>query len=309
MTIQVGPTKKHGAHSDRSIGYFSSDESFGRISMTQNTQKWLAFRALNGALHSPKKGNPMAHVGLAVMAGGVVALCAVNDSPFLGSTPLQVMTHAVFCIAAACMYALYKIVKHMLSVVLAYAEDGRSPYHHIDEIPVADDPAIVLIDEKESDEVPDPDSWNEAESERIEGVPREVVVSNMYLGGVGAFLSIAPLCMWDLPCTLAFCAALLCIAMCSERTHWLTGSIASTLLCVAWIESTKKPQTPDGPAPWPHIIVAAASPFLIRSSAGTLLHHRLPPSQTLETSLPVAVVLAILVLCWYIILHLSFRRR
>jgi hypothetical protein len=292
------------------------------------TQKWLAFRALNGALDTPQKSNPMAHVGLAAMAGGVVALCAVNDAPFIASASLQVMTHAVFCITAACMYALYKIVKHMLSLVLAYAEDGRSPYRRcrISERPklVAvsdaiddnndDENAIIFIDEKEKknvadieddedDEVPDPDSWTESHEERIEGVPREVVVSNMYLGGVGAFLSIAPLCMWDPPCTLAFCIALLCIATCSERTHWLSGSVASTLLCAAWVESTKKQTNPDGPAPWPHIIVAAASPFLIRSSAGTLLHHRLSPSQTLEMSLPVAVVLAILVLCWYVSLY------
>ena len=288
-----------------------------------HTQKWLAFRALNGALDTPKKSNPMAHVGLALTVGGVVALCAVNDAPFIGSASLQVMTHAVFCIAAACMYALYKIVKHMLSLVLSYAEDGRSPYQrcHISERPklVAvsdaiddtpndddDEDAIIFIDEKEKknvdddDEVPDPDSWTESREERIEGVPREVVVSNMYLGGMGAFLSIAPLCMWDPPCTLAFCIALLCIATCSERAHWLTGSVASTLLCVTWIESTKNQTNHDGPAPWPHIVVAAASPFLIRSSAGTLLHHRLSPSQTLETSLPVAVVLAILVLCWYV---------
>ena len=116
------------------------------------------------------------------------------------------------------------------------------------------------------------------------------------------FLAIAPLCMWDPPCTAAFCASLLCIACFRERTPWLSFSVCCTLLCATWVEAMKlKRGAAAAPAPWPHIIVAAASPFFIRVSAGTnsILHHRLSPSQTLETSLPVAVVMAILVLCWY----------
>lgn len=65
----------------------------------------------------------------------------------------------------------------------------------------------------------------------------------------------------------------------------------------------KNPNTYNVPgldAPWPHIIISATSPFLMRMAAGTdiLLHHRLTPSQILETSLPVTLVLAILAMCW-----------
>ena len=40
------------------------------------------------------------------------------------------------------------------------------------------------------------------------GVRREDVISGMYMGGAGAFLSIPALCMWDVPTTGAFLLAL-----------------------------------------------------------------------------------------------------
>jgi hypothetical protein len=160
--------------------------------------------------------------------------------------------------------------------------------------------------------------------EPIEKVPREVVVSSIYLGGVGVFLAIAPLCMWDTSCTAAFCFGLLIIASLTESdiTLWLLVSSCITLTSIVWIDkvmnddpwlgmgdanttttTTMARLIPSAAgAPWPHIMVAAASPFLLRAAGGTnsILYHRLSPSQTLETSLPVSVVLAILVLCWFV---------
>ena len=40
------------------------------------------------------------------------------------------------------------------------------------------------------------------------GVRREDIISGMYMGGAGAFLSIPALCMWDVPTTGAFLLAL-----------------------------------------------------------------------------------------------------
>lgn len=52
---------------------------------------------------------------------------------------------------------------------------------------------------------------------------------------------------------------------------------------------------------WPLILLAASSPVLLRAGGGGVgpFMHSLPPSQTLETGLPVSILLAILVICWY----------
>jgi hypothetical protein len=52
---------------------------------------------------------------------------------------------------------------------------------------------------------------------------------------------------------------------------------------------------------WPLVLLAASSPVLLRAGGGGVgpFMHSLPPSQTLETGLPVSILLAILVICWY----------
>ena len=52
---------------------------------------------------------------------------------------------------------------------------------------------------------------------------------------------------------------------------------------------------------WPLIILAASSPLLLRAGGGGVgpFTHSLPPSQTMETGLPVSILLSILVICWY----------
>jgi hypothetical protein len=52
---------------------------------------------------------------------------------------------------------------------------------------------------------------------------------------------------------------------------------------------------------WPLIILAASSPILLRAGGGGVgpFTHSLPPSQTMETGLPVSILLSILVICWY----------
>jgi hypothetical protein len=51
------------------------------------------------------------------------------------------------------------------------------------------------------------------------GLPREVVISSMYLGGTGTFLAVSPLCMWDCAVTLAFLVALFLIALLDTPRH------------------------------------------------------------------------------------------
>jgi len=52
---------------------------------------------------------------------------------------------------------------------------------------------------------------------------------------------------------------------------------------------------------WPLIFLSATSPVFLRAGGGGVgnFFFSLPPSQTLETGLPVSVVLAILVLCYH----------
>jgi hypothetical protein len=52
---------------------------------------------------------------------------------------------------------------------------------------------------------------------------------------------------------------------------------------------------------WPFILLAMTSPIMLRAGGGGggQFRHYMPPSQTLETGLPVSALLSILVLCWY----------
>ncbi len=213
-------------------------------------RKWLQFRALNQAHHRPTEPHALAYLCLAVLAGGVAALCAVNDQTFINETRLQVVAHAAFCIAAACMYAAYKIALCGIRLVLSFAEasqlGGSSHYYYYEDAALVtpretDEPDNNAINEANDDEeegIPDTDSWDdETMEERIDKVPREVVVSSMYLGGVGSFLAIAPLCMWDTRCTAAFLVSLLLIGMCCEpaaaRQHLV---VAFVLAGIIWME-------------------------------------------------------------------------
>jgi hypothetical protein len=77
---------------------------------------------------------------------------------------------------------------------------------------------------------------------RFVGLPREVVVSSMYLGGTGTFLAVAPLCMWDCAVTLAFLVSLFLIALMDtsrtaiihrSRAYWALAVVLSLTLAFA----------------------------------------------------------------------------
>ena len=261
--------------------------------------KWLAFRYLHGkhARNAANNSHPLyvSHIALAGLSFACVILCALNDSPIRPNPSLQVIAHASFIIAAACMYILFKVVNFALRMVLSCVEQRYQSVSegYESEVEYASDEEVGK----------DIDAWKAAETEQIEHVPREAIVASMYMGGMGSFLSVAPLCMWYPPSTMAFCVALTLIAIHEEKKIvCIVACIGITIGLCSWLEIAKK-QVAEGPEMWTQIVVGAASPFFIWASTGAVgasaFYHRLSASQTLETSLPVSLVLAILVLCWY----------
>lgn len=205
-------------------------------------------------------------------------------------------------------------------------------------------------------------------------LPRSVIISSMYLGGSGAFLAIAPLCMWDFTMSASFAASLLFISIVDakkvdsefkpdvdtagtiRKIKWMRWSFHACALVsvflILWLDTREEieyyavpiiesvesslypivqiapsPSTPlapntsfrEGTVPfktqgtlifegrtglaykWPLIILSASSPIFLRAGGGGVskFYYSLPPSQTLETGLPVSTILAILVLCWH----------
>ena len=262
--------------------------------------KWLAFRHLHGKHAHASASHPLyvSHLALAGLSFACVILCALNDAPIRTDPTLQVIAHASFIIAAACMYILFKVVNLALRMVLSCVEQR---YHGVSEGYESDvEDELIASDEEAAKDI---DAWKAAETEQIEHVPREAIVASMYMGGMGAFLAVAPLCMWYPPSTMAFCVALTLIAIHEEKKIiCIIVSIGITIGACSWLEIAKK-QVAEGPEMWTQIVVGAASPFFIWASTGAVgastFYHRLSASQTLETSLPVSLVLAILILCWY----------
>ena len=111
--------------------------------------------------------------GMAVAFSGCVVLCAINPQ-LTGNITLQSLTSAAFAVFAAVLYLLYMIISRILGLVLQHIDSRQ---HRI----VATNEPLLTSDDEE-----------EAEAE----LPREAVISSMYLGGSGAFLAIPPLCMW-----------------------------------------------------------------------------------------------------------------
>jgi hypothetical protein len=260
--------------------------------------KWLAFRALHGkhAEKQPHQGLYVNHIAFGLLSGAVAILCALNDAPIRIDPPMQMIAHASFIIAAACMYIVYRVVTFALQMVLSCVEHR---YHNVadyDEEEVVEEKGVD--EEATNDATPDNDAWKlEEATERIERVPREVVVSSMYMGGIGSFLAVAPLCMWYPPSTMAFCIALMLIAIRDEKKK-----IIPIFVC-AGLTMGMGAMKLQVVGMWPQIAVGALSPFFIWASTGAAdaspFYHRLSAPQTLETALPVSLVLAILVLCWY----------
>ena len=263
---------------------------------------------------------PLAFAGMTVALSGCIVLCAINP-PLLDNITLQSLTSATFAISGAILYVLYMIISKMVALVFMYIETAQYRKR-----------GTLLRDEDDTDGLLLSDSvdYEEEEEEPVaQSLPREAVISSMYLGGSGSFLAIAPLCMWDISISAAFALSLLVVAFLDggkiptefrigvdtvsaianiKRLRFLLQfSIFSMLLCILWLDSQDRkllistPQTSKFfvvGGQWPLVLLSASSPFLLRGGGGRVLRG-MSPSQTLETALPVCTLLAFLILCWY----------
>ena len=262
-------------------------------------RKLLTFRVLDGRLRSKTPARAGAYYALAFTCLATVTLCAAND-PEPGH--MRGMMQAAFCVMAALFYCAWSFAWLLYhGVHECMSEDSRS-YRY----------TIADNDDEEAKPIAQPEEEDEVEEE-IRMMPREVVISTMYLGGTGVFLSIAALCMWDCALTIAFLLALLFIAILDFETDgggrrtllgWaLCVALALTLALTTAIEATSG-RSPEGEVPlWPFLGLCAVSPFMLRAAGGGVHHgglfHSLTPVQTLETGLPVTVLLGALLLSWF----------
>ena len=131
------------------------------------------------------------------------------------SKPHQLVTCALFCIVGSSVYVVYMIMNRLVQLALASIESR--PYH-------ADGIAQYTEEEGLLSEPQDAPA-SEACDDRIH---REDIISGMYMGGLGAFLSVPGLCMWDVPTTGAFLTALQ-LGGVWERIKVSLGSPVATL--------------------------------------------------------------------------------
>ena len=272
-------------------------------------RKWLAFYALEGLVrrvHNPEPPRPLAHFAMGLSACALVGLCGLNDAIFVGLPQFQAIAQSLFCLYVGGLYAVYMLTSILAHLVFMCTDAHEEDYEE----------GEAMIDDDEEKEL-------DALSRQRDTLPRETVVSSMYFGGVGAFLAIAPLCMWNCAVTLAFLGSLFVVAIAIEQNTrtpvavMLTGVTALTLACSAWVEASSAPphripngshaqiavfldQSPHWPA-WPFMLLATTSPLFlfVGNGAGLQAFHSMPPSRTLETGLPVCMLLACIVLGWF----------
>ena len=330
-------------------------------------RKWLAFRALEGRMRRPEAPRTVAHMGLQAVVVGVVVLCALNHH-LLPAPQLHAIAQAAFCIAVAALYAVYMLISGLAHAVLACAEPRRNrDTARMRLIPTTDDHLCEDDDDNNNNEDPDDnnntssiieplpdaasiddddyyyyyhrqrdsssssadDNNNNEEPARL---PRDVLIASMYFGGVGAFLALGPLCMWDCRVTLAFLFALLVLTLVTPppavATRWplpacLAVCVACALVGASVLEHLRGAddaddgsnnnssrvdprlaallaQFPRAPV-WPFMLLGATSPFLLYLGGGSSdpTYHAMTTARTLETGLPVAVLLACVVLGWF----------
>lgn len=134
--------------------------------LQHTTQKLVDF--------SIQQEEPLVVLGMAIAFSGCVVLCAIN-SQLISNITLQSLTSAAFAVFAAILYLLYMIISRMVALVLQHIDYRQ---HHV----VATNEPLLALEEEDAEEPAK--------------IPREALISSMYLGGSGAFLAIPPLCMW-----------------------------------------------------------------------------------------------------------------
>jgi hypothetical protein len=336
--------------------------------MMRHSRKWEAFYALEALVRRrhAERPRPLAHLALLVASALLSLVCGLNDAPLAAVPQLQAMAQSLFCVVIGGLYAVYMLTAFLARAVMHCAGERSSSNksNNINRPPPSD--YIIPADNsnnEEEEELCDEEAEGGKEedfdvlrNQTASGImTREQVVASMYLGGVGAFLALGPLCMWNCALTLAFLVSLLGVALTIEsavmsHTAWiLMGASALTLGCSIGIECSL-PMTlrqsraedlffssegaaaavdnthssgssnnnitahfallmlqmdaPTQTRAWPAwLVLSAASPPLLYAGLGGggrgSPSMMMAPSKTLETGLPVSLLLACILLGWF----------
>jgi hypothetical protein len=329
-------------------------------------ERLTAQRRVEPASVGEASPRPWTHFALWLVAGLLVGVCGLNDAPFASAPQLQAVAHAGFCLLIGGLYALYMLTTLIARFVLFCADEHPAAFARMPRawsLPMrvpASDPddddddvhATTATQPNhasssssrtadEDDAYYEEDDDNEADNDfdvlrrhrrqTPHHLPREVLIASMYFGGLGAFLALGPLCMWNAGVTLAFLSALLGMAIVFETpgaslTWLLLATLTLTIGCAAGVELTMPPLVyREAPTPnstrltmlleshwpqWPFMLLASASPLLLYVGMGAMVMPSmrapapphlflLTPSKTLETGLPVSLLLACIVLSWF----------
>lgn len=301
MQAAVVATKEKGANGSQTYADDHDDAkgaepARGTCSLPQR-RKWLATRALSARVRARNEAVPLVtQVAFATTLMAAAALCKANDRPFAHEAHLQGAMQALFCLVGGAFYIVFMVVSRVVALVLTFTDDGRPPTRRYVSAPGDEEDARETEEEE-----------NEGEDE--EAVPREVLISSMYLGGAGVFMAIPALCMWDTAATLAFALSLVLLSVGGDRlTARQCLAYAGVIMAFSAAVGTEVSErmvttASQPPLSWPLMLLSGASPVLLRAGGGAVyvggLYHGMPPTQTLETALPVCSLLAGLVLSWY----------
>ena len=276
-------------------------------------RKWEAFYALEALVRRrhAERPRPLAHLALLLTAACLVVLCGFNDAFLLTVPQFQAVAQSLFCVVIGGLYAIYMLTSLLARAVMHCSGEPQRR---------AADEEDALCEEEEAD----------FDVLRHQHMTRDQVVASMYLGGVGAFLALAPLCMWNCAITLTFLVSLLGVALMIEpatmgHTAWLLmGASALTLGCAIAIECTLPMRAyttnrhnatglPRSVAlllldqqaqqrAWPAwMMLSSVSPPLLYAGlgGGNAAGSLMTPAKTLETGLPVSLLLACVLLGWF----------
>lgn len=302
-------------------------------------------------------------VGVGLSSAVSVLLCALLLREHEESQPVQIMLQAGLMVAGVLTHTACVGVFFLVSLFQTCAREPPSPHEaalkeeHMSSYPyyyddhgdeedevlhtataVAEDTGYTVIPLLPPPAAEVPTTSQPTTTFALVGMPREVIIHSMYVGGTGTYLAIEPLCMWNCSSTLAFLASLLCIsvwdhrltttttttkARYSKQKSALVGLLGLTLLLSAAVQHSHNSTTMMSPknttttvtallgqltthpitlSPLPSLLLAAVSPFLLRISGGGMhlghLFHTMTPGQTIETGMPIGLLWGALVLCW-----------